>query len=408
MAGIKGLFTGTELGDKERKNLLILDTIRKKGPIGRTDISKITGFNIVTVSNYIDHYIKEGLVSEGGYDTSTGGRKPMLVDLNYKSGYVIGVGFDMVDMLGVIMDLRCNILFQTKKKRSAETGKALLNNLVDMVDEIMSKSSLDKKKIRGIGLAVAGIIDKDNMTIRWPGPLGTPDMVISASLLDTVEQRFKVPVVVENDADCAAFGEQWIALAPELKNVIYMYSGVSCGIVVNGQIYKGASGCAGELGILNPFILDEYDWKKESYGLGRWNMELGMLDNIKETHEKYPDSKIFKISDNKDPNVFSFATIVAAANVKDEAAIFLLNKAGEDLGKKIAFLVNLLNPQIVVIGGGIEKAGSFLFDPLKKTVKEWALEEATRGLKIVPAQLAENAVPLGAASVVTQKYFEHM
>ena len=130
MVGIKGLFAGTELGDREKKNLSILDAIRKKGPIGRTDISKLTGFNIVTVSNYIDHYIKEGLVSEGGYDTSTGGRKPMLVDLNYKSAYVIGVGFDMVDMLGVVADLRGNILFQTKKKRQAETGRALLNNLM--------------------------------------------------------------------------------------------------------------------------------------------------------------------------------------------------------------------------------------------------------------------------------------
>ncbi|MDD5680485.1 MAG: ROK family protein [Candidatus Omnitrophica bacterium] len=408
MAGIKGLFAGTELGDKEKKNLLILDTIRKKGPIGRTDISKITGFNIVTVSNYIDHYIEDGLVSEGGYDTSTGGRKPMLVDLNHKSAYVIGVGFDMVDMLGVIVDLRCNMIFQVKKKRAAETGKALLHNLMEMVDEIVDKSSLDKKKIKGIGLAVAGIIDKDNMTIRWPGPLGTPDMVVSASLLDALEHKFNIPVVVENDADCAAFGEQWIALDPEVKNVIYMYSGVSCGIMVNGQIYKGASGCAGELGIFNPLILDKYDWKKESYGLGRWNMELGMLDNIKEVHDKYPDSKIFKLADNKDNKIFSFNTIVNAANAGDEAAIGLLTKAGTDLGKKIAFLVNLLNPQIVVIGGGIEKAGLFLFDPLKKAVKEWAFEEATRALKIVPAQLAENAVPLGAASVVVQKYFEHM
>lgn len=407
MNGIKGLFTGTELGDREKKNLLMLDCIRKKGPIGRTDISKMTGFNIVTVSNYIDHYIKEGLVSEGGYDMSTGGRKPMLVDLNYKSSYVIGVGFDMIDMLGVVADLRGNILFQTKTKRQAETGKVLLGNLIEMVDDILDKSAVGKKKIKGIGLAVAGIIDKDNMTIKWPGPLGSPDMVVSASLLDALEQKFGVPVVVENDADCAAFGEQWIALDPDLKNVIYMYSGVSCGIIVNGQIYKGASGCAGELGILNPLCLDKYDWQKESYGLGRWNMELGILDKIKDIHSAHSDSAIFRLAGH-DPAKVTFATIVEAANEKDKIAAELLHKAGEDLGKKVAFLVNLLNPQIVVIGGGIEKAGPFLFDPLKKAVKEWALEEVTRVLKIVPAQLAENAVPLGAASVVVQKYFEQV
>ncbi|GAG14264.1 unnamed protein product, partial [marine sediment metagenome] len=87
--------TDKGLSDKERKNFAILDAIRKRGPMARTDITKLTGFNIVTVSNYIDHYIKKGLVFEGGYDTSTGGRKPMLVDLNQKATYVIGVSFDM-------------------------------------------------------------------------------------------------------------------------------------------------------------------------------------------------------------------------------------------------------------------------------------------------------------------------
>ncbi len=407
MAGIKGLFTGVELGDKEKKNLLILDAIRKMGPIGRTEISKLTGFNIVTVSNYIDHYIENGVVSEGGYDTSSGGRKPMLVDLNYKSAYVVGVGFDMADMAGVITDLRSNILFQLRKKRPAETGKALLNNLTELVEEILSKSLLDRKNIKGIGLAVAGIIDKDNMSIRWPGPLGTPDVMVSAALLDALERKFGIPVVIENDADCAAFGEQWLALDPRLKNVIYMYSGVSCGIIVNGQIYKGASGCAGELGILSSRNLDKYDWRGESRALGRWNMDLSILEDMKEIYKKHPDSKIFESAPGG-PDEVTFSSIVEAAHSKDEVAIRLLSRAGGDLGKKVAFLVNLLNPQVVVIGGGIERAGSFLLDPLMNTVKEWAFEEATRTLKIVPAQLAENAVPLGAASVVVQKYFENM
>ena len=109
-------FTGEGLSDKERKNLAILDAIRKRGPIARTDITKFTGFNIVTVSNYIDHYIKKGLVSEEGYDISSGGRKPMLVNLNQKSAYAIGVGFDMMGVIGVIADLRGEIVFQVRKK----------------------------------------------------------------------------------------------------------------------------------------------------------------------------------------------------------------------------------------------------------------------------------------------------
>lgn len=406
MRASKNSFIDQELSERERKNFAILDTIRKKGPIARTEITRLTGLNIVTVSNYVDYYINQGLVFEEGYDTSTGGRRPMLVNLKQKSAYVIGAGFDMMGVSGVVADLRGEIIFQTRKKYCVETGMALMEELVDTAEELLVKSSVEKDKIKGIGLAVAGIIDKENRTIRWPGPLGKQDLIVSVSLWDDkFTDRFNIPVIIENDADCAAYGEQWLALDPEYKNVIYMFSGVACGIMINGQVYKGASGCAGELGILNPNVFDKYDWRKESYSLGRWDMELGMLHNIGELQKKYSDSKIFKLASNR-PEDITFITILEAAYEKDELAIKLLTKAGEDLGRKVAFLVNLFNPQIVIIGGGIERAGSVLMDSLKKTVKEWALEEATRVLKIIPAQLAENAVPLGAASLVIRHLFE--
>lgn len=407
MRAPRSVFPSRELSDKERKNFAILDIIRKKGPVARTEISKFTGFNIVTVSNYIDHYIKNGLVSEEGFDDSTGGRKPMMVNLNQKSAYVLGVGFDMVDIMGVITDLRGEVIFQVRRKKPTEIGRILVDNLMDIVHELLSKSSLEREKIKGIGLAVAGIIDKENRTIRWPGPLGTQDVVVSVSLWDEFANRFSLPLLIENDADCAVFGEQWLALSPELKDVIYMYSGVSCGIMIHGQVYTGSSGVAGEFGILNPNALNKYDWKDYGYGLGRWTIELGMLDNLEELQKKHRTSMIFKLAKNKAKEV-TFATIVEAAHKKDELAIKLLAKAGEDLGKKVAFLVNLLNPQVVVIGGGIERAGLPLMDSLKKTVKDWAFEEASRVLKIIPAQLAENAVPLGAASLMIKNYFENM
>ncbi len=372
MASVRRMTNDVELSDRERKNFAILDVIRKKGPIARTDVSRLTGFNIVTVSNYIDNYIKLGLVSEEGYDTSTGGRKPMLVNLNAKSAYVIGVGFDMVDMIGLVADLKCNILTEVRRRRPSESGKALVDNLISVVDDLLRKSSVEKDRIKGIGLAVAGVIDNENHTIRWPGPLGTKDLVVSVSLWDEFTKRFNLPVIIENDADCAAFGEQDLALNPEYKNVLYMYSGVSCGIMINGQIYKGTSSCAGELGIMNQNNLDKYDWVAMSRGLGRWNMELGMLDNVKELAKKRPDSLIFKLA--KKPEDVTFITLLEAAHKQDALALELIHEGAEALGKKVAFLVNLFNPQIVVIGGGVERAGTVFMDTLKRTVKEWAFE----------------------------------
>src|SRR5664279_3648898 len=93
---IKQMLKDRTLTDKERKNLAILEVVRKNGPISRTDISKLTELNIVTVSNYVSHYIKKGLVVEGELDESTGGRKPVLVELNPKAGYIVGVGLNMM------------------------------------------------------------------------------------------------------------------------------------------------------------------------------------------------------------------------------------------------------------------------------------------------------------------------
>ena len=112
-------------------------------------------------------------------------------------------------------------------------------------------------------------------------------------MVDKFENMFKIPIIIENNANCAVFGEKWLSLSSEYKNVIYLMSGVSSGIVINDQVYMGSTGCAGEFGIINFNALDNYDWKKESFGLGRWDLELGMLNDIDELYKKFPESIIF-------------------------------------------------------------------------------------------------------------------
>src|SRR3989338_3116529 len=148
------------LTDKERKNLAILEVIRKNGPISRTDISKATELNIVTVSNYVNHYIKKGLVIEGELDESTGCRKPVLVELNPKAGYIVGVGLNMLSMVGVLVDLEINVLKEVKKERVPENSEVVIEKMVDLAAKIISESEVDKSKIAGICVGVPGIIDE--------------------------------------------------------------------------------------------------------------------------------------------------------------------------------------------------------------------------------------------------------
>src|SRR3990167_3561631 len=136
---IRQMLRDRVLTDKERKNLAILEVIRKNGPISRTDISKITEFNIVTVSNYVNHYIKKGLVVEGELDESTGGRKPILVELNPKSAYIVGVGLNMLSMVGVLVDLETNVLYEVKRERKPENSENMIEKMIQLAEEIIDK-----------------------------------------------------------------------------------------------------------------------------------------------------------------------------------------------------------------------------------------------------------------------------
>jgi len=392
------------LTDKERKNLAILEAIRKNGPISRTDISKLTEFNIVTVSNYVNHYIKKELVIEGDLDESTGGRKPVLVELNPNAAYVIGLGLNMMSMVGLLVDLGTNIIYEIKREKAPENSEQMIQDLIKLCDEIIEKSGVEKEKVVGIGVAVPGIIDERGRTIRWPGALGSKDLSVCMSIKDSFEKHFNIPTFTENDANAAVLGEKWLGLDRDVRNMIYMFSGVGIGILIDGQVYRGASGAAGELGIFSPSKSDQESLKPSALNLGRWEMDLGMCDMAREALKAGEKSSLKDIVNN-DFEKITIKEIIKASRDKDPLAIRIIEEAGKNLGRKVAFLVNLLNPEIVVVGGGIEDCGAILLDSMKTAIKEWAIEEAGNIVKVIPSAFGENSIALGVVGTVVREIF---
>lgn len=391
------------LTDKERKNLAILEVVRKNGPISRTDISKATELNIVTVSNYINHYIKKGLVVEGELDESTGGRKPVLVELNPKAGYIVGVGLNMLSMVGILVDLEINVLKETKRERVPENSETVIQKMVDLAEEIINASDIDRSKIAGVGVGVPGIIDERGRTIRWPQSLGDKDVSICLSIKDTFEKKLNIPTIVENDANSAVLGEKWLGLDREVRHMIYMFSGVGVGILINGEIYRGATGAAGELGVAS-----FKESKEEAFviapQLGRWEMDLGMVREACGRLEKGEKSALRDMVGG-DLHKLGFKELIRGVKEKDPLTLKIVEEGAVLLGRKVAFLVNLLNPEIVVIGGGVEDCGAGFLEALKNTVKEWAVEEASTRVSIIPSAFGENAVALGAVGIVAREIF---
>lgn len=401
-----GLFKYHTLSDREKKNLLFLDIIIQKGPISRTDISKKTDLNIVTVSNYVNNYIEKGIVIEKGFDISSGGRKPTLVELDADGGYAIGVDIGPVDEVAIMTDLSAKIIWKEQRNRPQGHMEEVIKVAVNLLDDVIGKSKIPREKILAVGFGISGIINEETGTVRDTDPRRGRTTGSINAFRETIEQNFQLPVFIGNDATCAAFGEKRLSMEGSIENMLYIYSDVGCGIIIKGDIYCGAGGSAGEIQVSSELIGEDEikSIPKEFYYLRPMGVDLGIIAKAKASIEEGISTKILELANGKSAEI-TLDKVIKAAEHGDKLAIELIDSAGINLGTRIAYLINLFNPEVVVIGGGIEKAEELILGPIKRTVRKLAFEEPASKVRIIPSALGDEAVALGAASLVLREVF---
>jgi predicted NBD/HSP70 family sugar kinase len=410
------------LSEKERRNLNILDAIRRNDEISRAEISKITDLNIVTVSNYVSKYVKKKLVFETGLDISSGGRRPELLKLNKEYKYSIGIDLGSPHLaidpavVGVMMDVTGKVIAKEKVKKEKESFEKLTEKVLNMTESLVKKSGVSSSDIQGIGVGIWGVLDRYRGMVRYA--VEEEQIVSYTNLLNQLESKFNVPVAIEHDASLAAFGERWsgIGASSAAEHLIFMCSDSSCGLIVKGELYCGASKSAGELNINPPAAFGEGEkpvncWETYEYGccLRSRGLDLGITDRMKSYLAEHSgeNSSILKEAGVNAENI-DFKTIVELAEKGEESAKKIIEETGEYLGTKIAFLIDLFNPEVVVIGRGIEKAGDIFFSAVRRSVRKWAYEESVKIMKVLPTSLGEDAIAIGAAATVTQDMFVKM
>ncbi|MBI4003888.1 MAG: ROK family protein, partial [Candidatus Omnitrophica bacterium] len=187
-------------------------------------------------------------------------------------------------------------------------------------------------------------------------------------------------------------------------NLIYLYSDVGASLIFHGNIYWGAGGSAGEMGIFVPTEDDYLTWIKSPSFVLQSALDLGLVSQAKKLIQEGHETAIKGLV-NGNLDAITMETVIQAAQDHDQLARELLEHTAMQLGIRIAYLVNLLNPEVVVIGGGIEKAGSMLLEPVWRSVKKYAYEEPASLVDVLPAQLGENGIALGAACWVVREIF---
>jgi len=306
--------------------------------------------------------------------------------------YAIGIGLNLFDARAVIMQDDNKVITEIKKNRVNISANETLDTLLELIKAILLKAHKYQKGIEGIGLALGGIVDSKKGVVYWPQ---VPHTYISLPLRGYLEKKFKLPIFIENDASACAWAEYTVNF-PKYKNLIYMFSGVGCGIIANGSLYRGRDGGAGEI------FLNHQKTMRSHLGdfsfFGQWPVDLGMTKRAKELISLGKESSLIKKLSST--GELSLKSIFEESRKKDKVSREVMKEAAFSLGAKVAFLINLLNLEAVIIGGGLEQGGGFFLEECTNSVKKFAFNEMRKKCKMFLSTLGANAISLGAAKLV--------
>ena len=391
---------------KKMNMALILDIIRKKGPISRSEIAELTDLTPATISNITGELIDYNLVVEGESGDSSGGRKPIMLRIRCDYYRVIGIYIGSKKIKIIASDLMANSKYKKeipyeRKNISAEEAFDILYNEIEIIKEKYQKKG---KKVVGIGIGIHGIVNTETGTLIFAPNLGWNNVPIKKN----IEEKFDIPVYVDNNTRAMGLGENWFGTGKNVDNFfcVNIEYGVGGSLFIEDKIFRGFSFGAGEIGHTT------VDINGEMCSCGN----RGCLETIasvkalqKKAFEGYEENKNSSIFTGREINQMEdlkAAYIFEAANNGDSYAISLIRDMGEKIGIGIANIINIFNPQLVIINGEIISTGEILLEPIRKVVRERGFKSLVNATDIVLSKLGNVAYLKGAVVLATQHIFD--
>lgn len=378
----------------------VLELVRQAGPISRADLARHTLLSPSTISAITLELIEAQLVRETGAGLSRGGRRPVLLEFNRDAALVVGVEMGVTHLMVLVTNLAPDIHVRYKVPFNVGMHPEMgIERLIDGIRAALNQLPAHNgtaPRIAGIGIGVPGPVDVAQGTLVAPPLIPQWDgYPLSAEL----NERMGLPVLIDNDATLGVLGEYTFGAGQHVDALAYVKlgTGIGCGLICNGEVYRGARGYAGEIGHLMvaqngpPCRCGSYGCLEAMAG-GEAVAQQAKLA-LKAGHPSI-------LSNIADPNTITAREVAAAAAAGDPLGRQILNTAGRLLGIALADLVNLLNPGRIIIGGGFAQAGDPLLAPLRDTVRAQAMQASGRATEIVPAALGGDSIALGAVAMV--------
>ena len=382
----------------------VLRLIRAHGPISRADAAEQTGLTRPTISAVVSELLEEGWVEEMGTGESSGGRPPILLRFNPRARFVVGAELSAGHVRAVLSDLAGTVVRRVKHRVESTDPELELDRVEAAVRELLADLPETAKPVpvAGVGLGITGMVDHKRGMWHYTPHFDVKDMNVVARL----EQRLVLPVWIENDARAMAWGDHSFGAARGIDNFVYIRVGVGigAGIIIGGELYGGAHEGAGEIG----HMLVDNDGLRCRCG------NSGCLETVasataiarravRRIQQGQHSTILEMVGGNLDRVIGT--TVIEAADDGDSLARETLAEAGRYLGIAVGNLINLLNPTMVVVGGGTARAGGLLVTPLRESAMARALPSLRERVQILQTPLGEDSCPLGGAALVIEELF---
>ena len=369
---------------------VVLKAVMGNGALSRADIAKITGLTPATITNITKELMERGYLVQSRIGESSGGRPPIILELDPNARYIIGVSIGVGKIEVVISNIIAEILI----KKSVDLEN-VLSIIVNLVNEIIDESGIHKEKIIGVGIAMHGIVNSYTGISEYSPYYGWRNIDIKKELSEKIEY----PIFLDNDVRAMALGESWFGIAKSKENfiVINVSNGIGAGIIIDNKPYYGVNFSAGEIG----HISVRNDGKRCNCG------NYGCLETIASNNSIV--EKVVELLKNDSQSILlkkgsieriTIRDICDAAKEKDSLAVNAIAEAAIYIGMVISNLINILNPEYIIMVGEMFKDNSHAIEIIEEEVSKRALKLSSETVRIAKSSLGVDAATIGAVTLV--------
>ena len=363
-----------------------------------SELTKELHISVPTITKLVQELIEDNIVNDLGKVETPGGRRPNVFGLANSAIYFVGVNVGRDNMVYVVTDLHNNIIKEViDNSFELQNRPQCLEKICSNIEDFVEGCGVDRSKIHGVGVSIVGRVNPE--TGRSYAYFTSSE----ESLRDIIQDRIKIRVLLENDTRARCYAEYNCSRSKEENDIIYLHlgRGVAIGIVIDGKLYYGKNGFAGEFGHI-PFFDNETICacgkkgclETEVSGIAIEEKIIKLINSGVNTilRDKYDRGEQIHIND-----------IIAAAKNDDNLSIELIEEVGEKLGKAVAFLINTFNPETIIVGGNLAAAGDYIMLPLKASTNKYSLNLVYKDTKFRQSKMSENACALGVAMLIHNK-----